>query len=53
MLLFRDMINVKNLDLYETKIDEKSYKNIVYYRWIITTVKNVNFNTLALICFKR
>ena len=26
-----DMINIKNLDLNESKIDENSYKNILIY----------------------
>ena len=29
--LFNDIINVKNFDLNNIKIDEKSYKNIIMY----------------------
>ena len=29
--LFNDIINVKNFDLNNIKIDEKSYKNIIIY----------------------
>ena len=28
---FGEMVNIKNLGLNKIKIDEKSYKNIIYY----------------------
>ena len=37
-----DMINIKNLDPNKVKIDEKSYKNIIYYIGYVT-VKNLSY----------
>ena len=38
MLLFNDMINIKNFDPNLLEIDKKSYKNIdIYYIGYITT----------------
>ena len=42
---FDDMITIKNLDSNETKIDEKSYKNIIYYIGYVT-VKDLNYTTI-------
>ena len=40
VLLFNDIINIKDFDPNNIKTDEKSYKNIIYYiRYV--TVKNL------------
>ena len=35
-----DIINIKNFDLNDTKIDEKSYKNILFYYIGYVTIKD-------------
>ena len=37
---FNDIINIKNFDLNNIKIDEKSYKNIIIYYIGYVTVKD-------------
>ena len=39
---FNDMINIKNLDSNNIKIDEKSYKNILIYYIGYVTIKDSN-----------
>ena len=35
-----DIINIKNFDLNDTKIDEKSYKDILFYYIGYVTIKD-------------
>ena len=44
--VFDDMINIKNLDLNTTKIDEKSYKNILIYHNGYVTVKDRSYRKI-------
>ena len=37
--LFNDIINIKNFDLNNIKIDEKSYKNVLDYNTGYLTIK--------------
>ena len=39
---FNDIINIKNLDSNNIKIDEKSYKNILIYYIGYVTIKDSN-----------
>ena len=55
---FDDMINIKSIDLNKTKIDEKSYKNILIYYIGCLTFKDLEYvkidsvNPLYLIIYK-
>ena len=40
---FDDMINIKNLDPNEIKIDKKSYKNIHRYYTKYVTIKDLRY----------
>ena len=44
--LFNDMINTKNLDTNQIKIDKKSYKNILIYHIRCVTVKVFSYATI-------
>ena len=46
LLLFHDMIHIKNIDLNKIKLDEKSYKNIFIYLIRYLTVKDLNYTTI-------
>ena len=37
-----DIINIRNFDSYNTKIDEKSQKNILVYYIVYVTINKVN-----------
>ena len=40
---FDDMINIKNFDSNQIKIDKNSYKNIVIYHTGYITIKNLSY----------
>ena len=40
---FVDMISIKNLDPNKIKIDEKSYKNVLFYQIGYVIVKDLNY----------
>ena len=40
---FDDIINIKNFDLNNTKIDEKSYKNSLIYHIGYVTIKDLKY----------
>ena len=40
---FNDIINIKNFDPYQIKIDKKSNKTIVIYYIGYTTIKNLSY----------
>ena len=40
---FNDVINIENFDLNNTKIDEKSYKNILIYYIGYMTIKDLKY----------
>ena len=40
---FNDSINIKNLDLNKTKVDEKSYKSILIYYIGYVTFKDLGY----------
>ena len=41
--LFDDMINIKNFDSNQIKIDKNSYKNIIIYHTGYITIKNRSY----------
>ena len=47
--LFNDMINTKNLDTNQIKIDKKSYKNILIYHIRCVTVKVFSYATIIIV----
>ena len=40
---FDDMINIKNFDRNQIKIDKKSYKNIIIYYTGYITIRNLSY----------
>ena len=40
---FDDMINIKNFDSNQIKIDKNSYKNIIIYHTGYITIKNLSY----------
>ena len=40
---FNDIINIKNFDPNQTKIDKTSYKNIIIYYIGYITIKNLSY----------
>ena len=40
---FNDIINLKNFDASDIKIDEKSYKNILIYYMEYVTIKDLKY----------
>ena len=43
---FNDIINIKNFDPNNIKIDEKSYKNILIYYLGYVTIKDLKYVTI-------
>ena len=43
MLLFYDIINIKNIDPNKIKIDKKSCKNVLIYFIEYVTIKDLNY----------
>ena len=43
MLLFYDIINIKNFDPNKIKIDKKSYKNVLIYFIEYVTIKDLKY----------
>ena len=46
MLLFDNIINIKNLDPNKIKLDEKSYKNILIYNMAYVIVKVLSYKAI-------
>ena len=46
MLLFDNMINIKNLDPNKIKLDETSYKNILIYNMAYVIVKVLSYKAI-------
>ena len=47
---FNDIINIKDFDSNNIKIDKKSYKNILIYYIIYGTIKDLKYVKLNSVC---
>ena len=48
---FNDMINIRNFDLNNIKLDEKSYKNILTYYIGYVTIKDSKYEKIYIVNF--